>query len=843
MSKSISALTGFLRFLWSISRILLIPIRWPWNAYTHWLHTRWPAGTVEKLPEVRADGTTNVSGLHVVGDLTGIPLLKFAADSGARAVQSLAKDKKFKKAREQSRDESILDLVIVGAGVSGMAAALEAHKLGLRFEILEGSEPFSTIANFPKAKPIFTYPSDMTPAGDIQFTATIKEPLLQELRAQTDVGGITPRKAMVEKVVRRGQCLETVIRNEDAILARRVIIAIGRSGNFRKLGVPGEDADKVSNRLHDPKDFCEKRVLVVGGGDSAMETAIAIAECGGHVDLSYRKTAFSRPKAANLAAMERLQKNPMARMPETNPESDRVTSSTGAYLDQHRKPGSIRLHLGSTVQTIKADAVTLRTGEVDQQLENDAVLTMIGREAPLDFFRRSGVKIRGETRGLEWMPITLFFLAIWFVYSWKNESPIGNSLAPHILGDFPNQVPGLLADWFNAQLDDRSTVLGTLAMSMRQRSFYYTLVYTLCIGWFGIRRILRRRTPYVTVQTTVLFLVQFGPLFLLPELLLPWLGYNGHMPVGGWADEFFPCYDAVAYAAGEWPDWGHPREYWRAYGFILAFPLSIYNVLTVEANPTWLWICGVQTIVIIPVIVWKWGKGAFCGWICSCGGLAETMGDAHRHKMFHGTTANRWNMLGQAILIVAFGLLAVRIFTWNFPDGSVAKVVGGIGDENKQGMAYLTEGYPFGYKWVVDVLLGGILGVGMYFKYSGRLWCRFACPLAALMHVYVRFSRFRILPDKERCISCNACTSNCHMGIDVMNFANKGLPMEDPECVRCSACVQTCPTGVLQFGEVNSAGKVIRTDKLTASRVIRAERESAAPEAKQAERTHPGEDK
>ena len=106
------------------------------------------------------------------------------------------------------------------------------------------------------------------------------------------------------------------------------------------------------------------------------------------------------------------------------------------------------------------------------------------------------------------------------------------------------------------------------------------------------------------------------------------------------------------------------------------------------------------------------------------------------------------------------------------------------------------------------------------------MWCRFACPLAALMHVYARFSRFRIFAEKKKCISCNVCTSVCHQGIDVMNFANKGLPMEDPECVRCSACVQSCPTGVLSFGQVDPrTGKELRSDPawLAASPVRRRE--------------------
>src|SRR5205085_1631478 len=129
---------------------------------------------------------------------------------------------------------------------------------------------------------------------------------------------------------------------------------------------------------------------------------------------------------------------------------------------------------------------------------------------------------------------------------------------------------------------------------------------------------------------------------------------------------------------------------------------------------------------------------------------------------------------------------------------------------------------PFGiqlnYWHIVDLFLAGIVGVGAYFWFSGRVWCRFACPLAALMHIYARFSRFRIFAEKKKCISCNVCTSVCHQGIDIMNFANKGIPMEDPQCVRCSACVQQCPTGVLSFGHLDEKG-VPALDRLAASPV------------------------
>jgi len=221
----------------------------------------------------------------------------------------------------------------------------------------------------------------------------------------------------------------------------------------------------------------------------------------------------------------------------------------------------------------------------------------------------------------------------------------------------------------------------------------------------------------------------------------------------------------------------------------------------------------VQTFVIIPLIVHRWGKGAYCGWICSCGALAETLGDRQRHKMPHGPRWNRLNMTGQVILALAFLLFALRAVTWAWPETALAGLFAG-------GLRL--------YYHVVDIFLAGIVGVGMYFWFSGRVWCRFACPLAALMHLYARFSRFRIFPEKSKCISCNVCTSVCHQGIDIMNFANKGLPMEDPQCVRCSACVQECPTGTLAFGRYDAAG-AITLDRVAASTVRQQEASPAEP--------------
>jgi thioredoxin reductase/NAD-dependent dihydropyrimidine dehydrogenase PreA subunit len=714
-------------------------------------------------------------------------LLKFSADSGARAVRTILADPGFERDRS-ARSEGVRDLVIVGAGVSGMAAGLEAGKAGIDFLIYEASQRFSTIVNFPRGKPIYTYPKEMIPAGDLALTAEVKEALLEELEGQTrDLPVVDAR---VEAVHRRGGLLEVGISGGEPIRALRVILAIGRSGNFRRLGVAGEDLDKVYNRLHDPQEFCDRQVLVVGGGDSGLETAIALAQCGTDVTLSYRGAEFSRPKPDNLERLERLAADPGADVAVERAVSGRVTTAAGPFLEKGRKPGRIRLKMATAVEEIRPDTVVLKNPDgFVEAIPNDVVFSMIGREPPLDFLRRSGIRITGEWTAGRILGFVLFLLFCTALYNWKSGGVL-DELARRAAA-----FPYSLAGWA-AALPPKS-LLGITLRSATGPSFWYTLAYSLLVVAFGFRRMRRRATQYVRWQTLTLMAIQVVPLFLLPEILLPWLEGRGWLPA--------PIMDALFPRV----DYGHGREFWRAYGLILAWPLNVYNVFTDAPIWGWLAISFAQTGLLIPLLIYFYGKGAYCGWICSCGALAETLGDGHRHKMPHGPGWNRLNMAGQVILAVAVLLLLVRTGAWLLPEWE------GL----KRFATLAVSGSRLSYKWVVDVFLAGIVGYGVYFWYSGRFWCRFFCPLAALMHIFARFSRFRILADKKKCISCNVCTSVCHQGIDVMNFANKGLLMADPECVRCSACVLSCPTGVLTFGQVDRAGHVIRTDSLQASPV------------------------
>src|SRR5437764_6094966 len=390
------------------------------------------------------------------------------------------------------------------------------------------------------------------------------------MEALRDDAGIEVTQARVERVESRGRGTVVLhMSDKSTVTARNVIVAIGRSGNFQKLGIPGEDLDKVYNRLFDPKEFAGQNVLVVGGGDSALETAIALTACGAHVTLSYRRKELARAKPQNIDKVEMLVRDASADVQIEKPTSERVNTAVTSGMRGQKSPGSPRLALGTELTRIERDQVYLKNG-TEAPLPNDVVLTMLGREAPLEFFPRSGIPIAGEATPRGWSALGIFLAFCVFLYAWKS-----GGFAETWLNPWPENMPailGSLGGWFQGQVADRSTLLGTIAVSLKSRSFYYTLLYSLSIVIFGITRIRRRRTPYVTLQTTVLMLVQVVPLFLLPEIILPWLGYNGWFDHGlgkSVADHLFESYiPADQYAAHQWPVWGHPRAYWRAYGFI-----------------------------------------------------------------------------------------------------------------------------------------------------------------------------------------------------------------------------------------------------------------------------------
>jgi thioredoxin reductase (NADPH) len=238
------------------------------------------------IPHVKPDFETNVRGLFIAGELGGMGLIRNAIEQGRQAIDSIA-------SRGRGKDSGVLDVLIIGAGPAGFAASLGAMAHKLRFVTVEQETLGGTVAHFPRGKLVMTAPAELPLVGKFRFRETSKEKLLafwEDVERKTGVK--INYQERVDSIERDGKAfLITTTRGE--YRAAQVLLAIGRRGTPRKLGVPGEDLPKVMYRLIDPEQYRGQKVLVVGGGDSALEAATAIAEQPGtRVTLSYRSAAF-----------------------------------------------------------------------------------------------------------------------------------------------------------------------------------------------------------------------------------------------------------------------------------------------------------------------------------------------------------------------------------------------------------------------------------------------------------------------------------------------------------------------------------------------------------------------
>ena len=247
------------------------------------------------IPMVKPNFETNIPGLFIAGELGGMGLIRNAIEQGRQALDSIRKLNGFGKAGQH-------DLVIVGAGPAGIAASLGAMEAKLNSVTIEQDSLGGTVAHFPRGKLVMTAPAMLPIVGKMHFKETQKEKLIrywQEIEAST--GLAVSYKERVTAINRQpdGQSFE-VVTDKGSYTTRAVLLTIGRRGTPRQLGVPGEDKTKVVYRLIDPEQYKGQRVLVVGGGDSALEAAHTIAEQpGAKVSISYRSEAFSRAKPKN----------------------------------------------------------------------------------------------------------------------------------------------------------------------------------------------------------------------------------------------------------------------------------------------------------------------------------------------------------------------------------------------------------------------------------------------------------------------------------------------------------------------------------------------------------------
>ena len=320
-----------------------------------------------EIPDVKENYETCVDGIFIAGELGGMGLIRNAMEQGRQALDSVAKY----AAKVKNPNAQALDCIIVGSGPAGMSATLGAKEHGLKSITIDQEAIGGTIAHFPKGKLVMTQAATLPLVGKVMFGEIRKEPLMQFWNETIDKYSLKiQQEETLLSVEKTTDGMHKVTTSKSEYISKSVLLAIGRRGSPRKLGVPGEELSKVIYRLTDPDQFKGKLVLVVGGGDSAIEAACSIADLNStdeetlKVSLSYRKDNFGRAKAKNRQRVD-----------------DLVAS------------GQLRVLFSSQVKQFTDEYAVLTLNDKDFKMKNDAVIVCAGGILPTKLLKDIGIKV------------------------------------------------------------------------------------------------------------------------------------------------------------------------------------------------------------------------------------------------------------------------------------------------------------------------------------------------------------------------------------------------------------------------------------------------------------------
>ena len=318
------------------------------------------------IPELKETFETNIPGIFVAGELGGMGLIKNAVTQGQEAVENIVKSIK----KDSLAD---YDLIVVGAGPAGISATLAAKKYNLKVLTLEQNTLGGAVYTFPRSKIVMTSPMTLPLYGKVKSIETTKTELLNLWNTVLSKNKITILENIkVEAIITGNECFWLETSTGKSYSTRTVLLAIGRRGTPRKLNIPGEDTEKVSYQLTDDHEVSGKNVLIVGGGDSAIEAALSLAILN-KVCISYRGEKFSRLKVKNIESINEAINNGQIE----------VLYNTNVVLIEK---GSIQYKKTDTAET--------------KNMENDLVYVFAGGELPTKFLQKAGINIktmRGET--------------------------------------------------------------------------------------------------------------------------------------------------------------------------------------------------------------------------------------------------------------------------------------------------------------------------------------------------------------------------------------------------------------------------------------------------------------
>ena len=312
-----------------------------------------------ELPHVNQHFETNVPGISIAGELGGMGLIKNAVEQGRQAVEHIVKS-------IDRTHKAPYDLIVVGAGPAGISASLAAKKHGLKSLTLEQDTLGGTVFTFPRKKVVMTSPMDLPLYGKVKLFETNKTELLDLWNNVLNKHVIEIKEnSKVESISLVNNAYKVVTLSGEEYITKHVLLAIGRRGTPRKLNIPGEGMEKVAYRLLEPENIANENIVVVGGGDSAVEAAMLLAD-NNKVTLSYRKGGFQRIKPKNV---ERIK--------------------------QAISQGKIDVRFNTNVEMINWDEVVISNGNGKDKisLKNDRIYIFAGGELPTQFLDKIGIQI------------------------------------------------------------------------------------------------------------------------------------------------------------------------------------------------------------------------------------------------------------------------------------------------------------------------------------------------------------------------------------------------------------------------------------------------------------------
>lgn len=697
-----------------------------------------PEPSYPTLPAVDDHGETSVPGLFVVGESAGTPLLKLGLNQGAKLARKLAADR-----AGRTKAPGVHDVVVVGAGASGLSLALQARALGLDVVLLDARRAAQTVRDMTKGKHLFAEPHAVKTESPLWFEECTKEQLLARWDAQVAASGVALKEhERVVDVARRGDRFD-VVTEKATYPAARVVLAVGKAGNPRKAGVPGEveHGDKVLHALADADAYVGKRVIVYGGGDVACEAAIALAAKNDVVMITIDR-ALTFPKKRNREAVEALA------------AAGRLQLRTGAKLDA----------IGP-----RTAAFTTSAGE-SVEVENDVVFEMIGADPPIAFFRKVGVQLEGAWTVKKWLALAATFLFVYSLYALKKypEAPYAWPFTLFVDDAALRRVVGAAFDvaflpfsWlFTAQA--RADIGGALWF---QQGYLYSALYTVIMIVFGVEAMRRwtrtaKDPTYQRWRYASLIAFQVG-FFLIANVIavqslslsFAWRAWGLYQP---------------------WPLFFHTFHWWN------------------ESDPRavlWFFVgAGLfGTFVAIPLAARRHGK-RFCTWVCGCGGLAETLADRWRHLAPKGKRSRAWEFQGAVILAAATMVTIVCVGMY------------GARADNAWGLAY-SYVVDFWLCAVIPIALYPFFGGKVWCRY----WCPLAAWNQILARWYGKLgiaADDKCITCGQCSKQCQVGVDVMSFAKNGATFTNK-----ESSCIHCGVCIDVCPVDVLSFVQIDRPKK------------------------------------